>query len=479
VGPGQQRRRGWIAALVAAVVLVPAGSAAAAERPSFGAFNSLDPSFDWHARDYVMRDCGSPAALKLKVRGAKGWLTSVGSAEDRGGTYTAPAPTTAGESTTVGFRKRGGKAVRKFHIRCLPADFPGYHFERERDGGPKMFSLQVGANYGAIIDANGVPVWWKKVDGEPDNIAVMPDGTISWAPVDVALSQVGDYEVRTLRGKLLHKFTGVNGSIVDVHDLRLLPNGNYMLGAQITYNEDLTAFGRPANSPVTGIEIQERTPDGKLKWKWSSRGNVAPEETGRWWDSPLLQAAPYDVVHWNAVEVDGHFILISMRHNDAIYKIDMRTGKIVWKLGGTPTPKSLEVLNDPLGDYPLGGQHDVRVQDDGTITIHDNRTFLPDGQPRLIRYKIDEQADTATLVESVQDPDAPASLCCGSARKLDNGDWLAGWGSLGLTAAYDAKGRRAFAFTIDKGFSYRSNPVPKGAVKKKRLRNAMDHTLGS
>ena len=48
-----------------------------------------------------------------------------------------------------------------------------------------------------------------------------------------------------------------------------------------------------------------------------------------------------------------------MAYVGAVYSIDRSTGDINWKLGGTHTPESLEVKNDPNGDYPLGGQHDV------------------------------------------------------------------------------------------------------------------------
>jgi hypothetical protein len=48
-------------------------------------------------------------------------------------------------------------------------------------------------------------------------------------------------------------------------------------------------------------------------------------------------------------------MLLSFRHLDAVYKIDRRTGEVVWKLGGTQTPESLELIDDPRGDYQLGG----------------------------------------------------------------------------------------------------------------------------
>ena len=70
-------------------------------------------------------------------------------------------------------------------------------------------------------------------------------------------------------------------------------------------------------------------------------------------------------------------MIASFRHLDAVYKISKSTGKIVWKLGGTTTPKSLTVKDDPRA-YTLGAQHDARLLPDGTLTVFDNRTNLAD-----------------------------------------------------------------------------------------------------
>ena len=58
----------------------------------------------------------------------------------------------------------------------------------------------------------------------------------------------------------------------------------------------------------------------------------------------------------------------------------------------------------------------------------DNRTGLDDATPRAVRYRIDQAAGTATLLQSISDPDVPVSYCCGSARLLPNQDWLIDWG---------------------------------------------------
>jgi hypothetical protein len=179
----------------------------------------------------------------------------------------------------------------------------------------------------------------------------------------------------------------------------------------------------------------------------------------------------FDPTHVNAVEPVGGDLLVSMRNTDAVYRIRMRDGKIRWKLGGTRTRRSLRVLADPT-DYPLGGQHDVRAWR-GTVTIHDNGTDL-ERFPRVVRYEIDSEKRTATLIESVSDARVVESICCGSARKLEDGNWLVGWGGAGVSSLLTPRGRLVSRLTIDDLFSYRSVAASADAISRADLRAGMD-----
>lgn len=177
----------------------------------------------------------------------------------------------------------------------------------------------------------------------------------------------------------------------------------------------------------------------------------------------------------NAVEPDGEdAVLVSVRHNDAIYKVSKVSGEILWKLGGTWTPKSLQVLKDPEGGYPFGGQHDVRLLPDGTITVYDNNTGLGI-PPRAVRYSIDEANRTATFIEQVTDPLAADSICCGSARRSSDGSWLMSWAANSYVAEYDAAHQATFRLGFGGTlFSYRAVPVDDSVVSVSSLRAGMD-----
>jgi hypothetical protein len=187
----------------------------------------------------------------------------------------------------------------------------------------------------------------------------------------------------------------------------------------------------------------------------------------------------YDIVHCNSIEKAGSdSVIASFRHLDGVYKIRQSTGAIVWKLGGTETPHSLTVRRDRYG-RTFGAQHDARILSDRTVTVFDNRTGLRNKKPRAVRFRIDPTAGTATVVRSITDPAVTASYCCGSARLLDNRDWLIAWGKTGPVGGYDPNGRRTFILRYhEKFFSTRAEPVPAGAVSAQEMRQGMDAMYG-
>src|SRR5215210_1358962 len=88
----------------------------------------------------------------------------------------------------------------------------------------------------------------------------------------------------------------------------------------------------------------------------------------------------FDYFHINSIDVDhDDNLLISARETSTIYKVDRKTGEVVWRLGGKKS------------DFEIGPgtrfayQHDARRQRDGTITIFDNgTTVFHNGSPQAI-----------------------------------------------------------------------------------------------
>jgi hypothetical protein len=164
---------------------------------------------------------------------------------------------------------------------------------------------------------------------------------------------------------------------------------------------------------------------GRVLFEWHSLGHVGFGESP--WKVPRTADEPYDYFHVNSIQEqpDGN-LLISARNTNAVYMIDRRTGRVLWRLGGKRS------------DFRLGpgtgfnGQHDALRLRDGRIAIFDNGfPPLPDRESRVIVLRLDERARTARLVRSYEHPAAPRSHSQGSEEVLPNGNVFVGWGGGG------------------------------------------------
>jgi hypothetical protein len=453
-------------------------AAAAPDRPMGFKIATLFPRFSPAIHDYAVRCHGGRAVVRLHARGK--WRVAVGTDRLRSGDRRRVVAMGAGDAFVVTTERNKYSRLRRYHVRCLPSDFPAYRFAR-RPGraDPKYFSVDAsffipyGKRYSIIFDNHGVPVWWFHTTARDSR--VLPDGNILWFQ-----RSANRWEVRRLDGTLVRALPAI-GRTADPHDVQILANGDYLLGAEVTKSHvDTSRYGGSRNGDVLTTELQEVTPSGKLAWDWSSQGHISLSETGRWWPHVIRHDEHgYDTQHWNSIEPDGGAVIASFRNLDAVYKINKQTGQIAWKLGGTRTPRSLEVKGDPRRQT-FGGQHDARLLPDGTLTAFDDRTELANEKPRAVRYRINERARTATLLSSITEREVPVSTCCGSARRLQNGSWLIDWGRnptregpSNAVGGYTPNGTRTFLLSFGSTASYRAEPVPKRALSARALRRGM------
>jgi hypothetical protein len=444
-------------------------------RLEIGATPGLYPDFDPQVPDYVTRCNNGP--IDVGVEAPADTTVAVDGGPAQSGTFTTNVPLESGQEFE--FVTDTDVGTSRYHVRCLPNGFPQWTFEKFAPAEQKWYLVTLGA-YAVMFDGNGVPVWW--VTGQPGDLKLLPDGTLA-----VGAGATGNdkrYEILDLEGHVLNTVRTV-GSELDAHDLQLLPNGNYMA---MTYAPranptDMTAYGGPPDGIVLDAELQEVEPDGDVVWTWNSQGHISLDETDHWWqDFAIPEEAEadnnlFDVFHMNSLDVHDDSVIISLRHTDAIYKIDRDTGEVVWKLGGTPTPESLTVLGDPHASNPLGGQHYARYYDNGTLTAFDNG-WEQGRAPRGVRFQIDEGAGTATFLEAKGDPNVPSAACCGSARRSPAGSWVMAWGGLLTTphpvSEFAPDGSRTFVLGFPGRFSYRVDAVPAGKLTRAELRAGMN-----
>jgi hypothetical protein len=372
------------AVLAAAVCCGLAGSqaAAAAGQPHLVRMTTtpgLTPAFSPRIHDYVVR-CDPAVPLRVTAWAAAGTALSI---DGRPGPAARVALAPGQAMTIVGQTATGATA---YHVRCLPPDFPTWTETRTGSTSdlyiatPTLSFGTARSHYIVVFDGNGVPVWWYRARRVPIDAKLLPGPTIAFASYPASSPE---YQVRRLDGTFARRIVSPDGHIDD-HELQRASNGDL---AFLVYapkrHVDLGAFGGPADGTVLEAEIEEVSPAGKLVWSWSTDGHVGLAESARWLSTiigtPVFIEGgeeTYDFFHANAVSLGKKVVLLSLRQTDGVYAIDRATGRILWKLGGTPTPESLTVVGDPDAAAPLGGQHDARILPDGTVSVFDDGTFL-------------------------------------------------------------------------------------------------------
>jgi hypothetical protein len=473
-----------LAAGFATGAALAATSAVALAGPSVSSDPAFFPSFNPAIRDYVSR-CGPRAPLRLSVRAPAGGSVSVAGRRRRGGAFTATVRRRVGQQTVIASREHG--RTTRYHVRCLPPGFPLWTSTKSGRTQAAYYLIDpVGSGpsrWVTMVDPQGVPVWWKQTGTATDDAKLLPNGRLAWSrffPPDIfGVKPVQAFDEYTLTGRHVRVDRTV-GSVTDLHDMQYLPHGHRLL---ITYRPrggvDLRSQGGRANATVLDGEVQEINRRGRKVWSWNSKDHVDLSErsvSGPLPDPTRLHDGrmAYNLVHLNSVEPHGHELLISMRLTSALYDIDRRTGKVLWKLGGTETPQSLRVVGDTQPAPHFGGQHDARVLRDGTITLHDNGTGR-NRPPRLLRFRIDTTTRTATLLEQVADPAVRQSFFAGGTRRMAGGNWVVSWGGTSVIEELTPTGRPVFTLRLPQSyFSYRTFPIPAGVYKTSTLRRAMD-----
>lgn len=485
VGSAGRSRRCRVAGSVAlAVALLALGLAACVpvkppgEAVTITATPALFPTFQSAVVDYVDR-CDAAQPTDVQVTAPDGTTVSVNGSPSASGTFTVAVTQSVGKRFTIDVTTGG--ATTTHYVRCLPTDFPNWTVEKPGAPQAEFYATALvqgfgPPNYSVIFDTNGVPVWW--LNRKP---------TFLFTPLpnnDFAIVKLsGGMEEYDLNGQMVRSLNTV-GADADFHDVLLLPNGDYVMATAQQQPCDLSSWGLgPLPKTCINHVFQELQPPATpgappvVVWSWDTSLHIPVTETTQPWIDQQVNTPPtggaYDPWHFNSVESTGDGFIISFRHTDAIYKIDNTAlGNVTWKLGGTPRPESLQVINDPLNG--TSGQHDARLLDDGSVTMHDNGTngAGPSRPPRSVRYAIDTQAQTATLVDQVSDAEVGSSGCCGSTRRLPSGNWVTGWGGTPQISEYSADGTRVFR--LSGTFVYRGLPLPPGAFTAGQFRAGMD-----
>jgi len=301
---------------------------------------------------------------------------------------------------------------------------PGYLFIA-----PKMVVAQAGP---MIMDNRGEVVWFKPLNtrGVTDFRVQKYRGkpVLTWWRGRVSNVGVGDgwYVIYDTSYRPVAEVRAGNGLVGDVHEFLITKNDTALFTVYHRLPVDLSSVGGPAEGKIwDGILQEVDIQTGRVLFEWHSYPQVGIAES--YAPPPKAKAGakapPYDYFHMNSIEVEpnGNF-LVSARNTHALYEIDRKTKKVLWRLGGKKS------------DFKMGAgtnfawQHDARRHADGTITIFDNGAAPPvEKFSRVLVLRT--SAKKATLVRSYHHPQRLLAPFEGNAQFLPNGNIVVGWGA--------------------------------------------------
>jgi EmrB/QacA subfamily drug resistance transporter len=252
-----------------------------------------------------------------------------------------------------------------------------------------------------------------------------------------------------------------DGWQVTIHELQIIGDK-----AWVTANKNipmnLSAYGGPYNGALIDSAVQEYDlKTGKLLYNWDALKHISLG------DSQASLISPWDAYHVNSIQVlgDGTFV-VSMRNTFAAYKVNIKTGKIIWTLGGRHSDFKFKSGAD------FAWQHDVRVYpgtnlmtvfDDHCCQITGGGTYVsPSADARGLVLKLDMQNHTASeFAQYYQSPFVGNPDYMGSVQPLTGGNEFVGWGSKPLFSEYTAQGRTLFNGRLPgSDLSYRAHVEP-------------------
>jgi hypothetical protein len=331
----------------------------------------------------------------------------------------------------------------------LPADLPRY-----TAGGPDPlpgYVVFAAGTYGVVIDNAGRVVWYHRFASGPGlTFMAQPTGRYVARP---PTPQAGDLEpwveIDPL-GAVTRTMGCARGLVSRPHDLIGQADGSYWLLCDETRTMDLTGVGGVADARVTGTVVQHVAANGALLFEWNPFDHFAITDV----EQAERVGSSVNWMHGNALDfdTDGN-LLVSFRNLGEITKIDVRTGDVIWRMGGIRN--QLTFLDTPMPAF--AHQHGVRRYGAGALVILDN--IGTPTESRAERYVIDEVARTARLVSSHGAVPAVVTQIGGSVQPLPNGRTLVSFGTEGRVEEYGDDDRVLWSIYGNPGYVFRAQRI--------------------
>jgi hypothetical protein len=284
-------------------------------------------------------------------------------------------------------------------VHARPTSLPQY-WTTGRISVPGELALTAGSatnrNYLLLLDSSGNIVFYRRAsdaDGQFSDFKRhdLADGTFYTYMNGSAVLPIGYLEgqvsVMDANFKTLYTVPGVlpNAAISrplvrsENHDFMLLGRNHYVVsGYQGLVSHGIAGI---ADGMMIVNNIFQEVDNGSVVVEWQSIDHpemFTQSEEGNGYNAQTWS----DYAHFNSIDIDprdSNFV-VSFRSLNSFWKIHRTTGQTIWRFGGTADEFGVAPVQMPQG------QHDVRMQADGSIMYFDNGTTCNGIAPQLSRF---------------------------------------------------------------------------------------------
>ena len=256
-----------------------------------------------------------------------------------------------------------------------------------------------------------------------------------WEGVLVADFGSGKAQIADQTFNTIKTVSGANGLPMDLHEFTITSSGAGLSTAYHETTTDLTAVkgakrGRIINCYAQVLDLAT----GKATFDWNALEHVAIQESYK--PVPASGKNLWDYIHVNSLQMlpDGS-ILISARNTWAVYKVNGKTGEIIWRMGGKKSDFQIE----PAAQFAW--QHHALMSSDTEMTVFDNATTKTPPSRGLL-LSVDQSAMTVSLTQEFTAPTGFYAGTLGSVQTLPNGNVFVGWGTQPYFTEFASDGKQ-------------------------------------
>ncbi|HKP28007.1 MAG TPA: arylsulfotransferase family protein [Gemmatimonadales bacterium] len=330
----------------------------------------------------------------------------------------------------------------------LPDDLPTY-----TAGGSNPSSgyvVMAAAPFGLVIDNTGRVVWYHRFPGGPGlNFQAQPTGHYVANP-PVSSPSAGSWVELDVLGRTIRLITCARGLTPRFHDLLVEEDGSYWVMCDESRIMDLSNVGGSLGARVTGTVVQHIGAGGGLLFEWSAFDHFEITDL----EPPARLGNTVNWTHGNAIDREGAaFLLVSFRSLSEITKIDIRTGAVVWRMGGRRN--QFVPINGSQPSFVW--QHGMRSAGPGGLVLLDNLGDQVGSEVEQYRY--DESQQTLTLDKAFGLGSAVVAQLGGTAQQLPGGRILASYGNGGRVEEYGPDGQVQWRIYGDPGYVFRAQRI--------------------